>query len=324
MFRLLAGSPPRNKVFYVNQSAFASSGSSSLHSLVEKDKWLEGQENVVNWSHVDAETAGRLVSFLYWGDYKVPDPELVPESGGPGSSVAAVSPMPPSAASDTPSLAKLDQSRPLTPIRHCLGDEIGLPERQTRTESGRFAALKCSSTQYSYRETLIAHAQVYVLAHQRLLKDLERLALQRMTQTLLDISTSSDHSAVELMDLVEYVYDNTDERSEEISVEPMRKLLSHFIAANFTGFLNAGGRYGPGKAAVMKVVAGGGAFMLDLTRKLGNRLAAEGSYAESLERYIAEMEKQAEDYKQEIASNLVRMEELRSKAVRSRHGRSGW
>jgi hypothetical protein len=293
MFRLMAGTPPKDKVFYINQSVFAASGSGSLHSLVEKDKWLEGHEGVVNWSHLDADTAERLVSFLYWGDYEVPDPELILDAQERGRALEREYRMDRvnSATSvDPPSLA-----RPLTPIEHCLGDEIGLPEKQTQTAAGRFEALGCPSTQYSYRGALIAHAQIYVLAHQHLLKDLEKLALQRMTQTLLRISISADHTAVELMELVEYVYENTDERPEEIGVEPMRKLVSHFIAANFTGFLNARGRYGPGKDAVRRVVESGGAFMLDLTWKLGNQLLVDASHIENLEKRLEEMGKKPTD-----------------------------
>ena len=258
----------------------------------------------MDWSHVDVDTVERLLSFLYWGDYSVPDPE--PISDAQESECATE-------ASDTAVVVRLPQTP--TPTQNYLGNEIGLPERQTQTEAGRFSSLRCSSLKYSYRGPLMAHAQVYVLAHQHLLKDLEKLALQRMAQTLLGVDIHADHTVVELMDLVEYVYENTDERSEEVGIEPMRKILSHFIAANITGFLNAKGEYGPGKVAAMKVVAGGGAFMLDLTRKLGNRLAVEASYAENLEKRVREMEKKLADSTEELARGRVKIEETRSRMI---------
>jgi hypothetical protein len=61
----------------VHVEAILSCHSPSLRTLASGG-WKESREREIDWSHVAAATIQRLLTFLYTGDYAVPDPEPVP------------------------------------------------------------------------------------------------------------------------------------------------------------------------------------------------------------------------------------------------------
>lgn len=54
--------------------ALTASGSPSLRTLVG-ERWKESEEKLIDWSHTDSATVVRALTYLYTGDYEVPDPE---------------------------------------------------------------------------------------------------------------------------------------------------------------------------------------------------------------------------------------------------------
>ena len=82
---------------------------------------------------------------------------------------------------------------------------------------------------------LLAHAELY-LACDHQLPDLQALVLSRLQSTLqfLDGFTAKTPVVGNLVTLVEYFYDNTGRPA--IGQEPLRKLISSFIAHNFNNF----------------------------------------------------------------------------------------
>jgi hypothetical protein len=63
----------------VHVEAIRASESPSLRALVD-ESWKESRENVIDWSHTDAATIKRFITFLYTGDYEVPHPEPLDNS----------------------------------------------------------------------------------------------------------------------------------------------------------------------------------------------------------------------------------------------------
>jgi hypothetical protein len=57
----------------VHIEAIRASESPSLRALVD-ESWKESRENIIDWSHTDAATIKRFLTFLYTGDYEVPHP----------------------------------------------------------------------------------------------------------------------------------------------------------------------------------------------------------------------------------------------------------
>ena len=82
--------------------------SPSLQTLVSGD-WKESQERVIDWSEVDAATVKRFLTFLYTGDYVVPEPEPIQKD----------------IASNMQTLAKEESARP---EQHIGTDAIPVPD----------------------------------------------------------------------------------------------------------------------------------------------------------------------------------------------------
>jgi hypothetical protein len=57
----------------VHSFVLSEAQSTSLQALVH-GTWKECTDRTVNWSHSDLETIQRVISFLYFEDYKAPDP----------------------------------------------------------------------------------------------------------------------------------------------------------------------------------------------------------------------------------------------------------
>lgn len=103
------------------------------------------------------------------------------------------------------------------------------------TERNVEPAVKALEGRYDYGDALLSHAKVYHLAHYKAIDPLRMQALQLLLDLLsridpMDVSSGSDNAG-SIVDLARYVYDNTD--NLENHEEPLRRLVSHFIASNF-------------------------------------------------------------------------------------------
>ena len=158
-----------------------------------------------------------------------------------------------------------DTHRPLTPI-----DEIHFsyphdPELSYNSQDFLDYAARVSEPRdtFDYQYLLLTHAKIYVLADYMLLPDLQSEALERLKFALQFIGPLSELSNPQasvvpnLVDLTAYVYAHTDKLTSK--QEPLRKLISTYIALNFVQF--DGER-------VQGLMEQGGDFVVDLWQKL--------------------------------------------------------
>ena len=76
---------------------------------------------------------------------------------------------------------------------------------------------------------------MYAFAHCHLISKLKRFALQRLNQVLISIDCTQAYAILDIAQLVHHIYDNTTVR--ESQEEPTRKLVSQFIALNYTNLI---------------------------------------------------------------------------------------
>lgn len=258
----------------VHSFVLSESQSASLQRLVD-GPWKECTDRTVDWSHTDLETIQRVITFLYFKDYKAPDPvertESSGEAGGPASQESAdhnlpedgpVAPGPPEPEPEP----EPTSGRPLTPVTSC----VGLPPANIvrQTFAGTFADSEFSYKKYSYAKTLVAHAQVYCFADCHLLEPLKELALQRLSQALRRVDCESAPASDEIAKLAAYVYENT---RGDTPYEPLRKVVSQFATINYTSLLHD---------ELEDLICQGGDFTRDVSRKLLRRL---GSHRHAME-----------------------------------------
>lgn len=194
-------------------------------------QWKEASELKIDLVDWDGPTVGRLVEFLYWGKYRYPDPASIsPETNLAPQKIETVV---------SPALIARDESqsfmsRPLTPVSECLGKFLlAAPEPENITAAGRLA--RFDPAKYDYGDTLLAHAKVYHLAHYKAIDKLRTMALQHLLDTLsrMDpvLPSSAAHNVGGIVGLAQYAYANTDRLEKH--EEPLRRLVTHFIASNF-------------------------------------------------------------------------------------------
>ena len=158
--------------------------------------------------------------------------------------------------------------RPLTPISRCV---FRLPLERRPTAAELFTQTEFESDSH-FGITLLAHAKMYAFAHYHLVSEPERFALQRLSQVLISVDCTQAHAIPDIAQLVHHIYDNTTVR--ESQEEPARKLISQFIAPNYTNLI---------KGELETLLVEGGDFVLDLSDKIFTRLRSGGSSSKSLE-----------------------------------------
>lgn len=190
--------------------------------------------------------------------------------------------------------------RPLTPLSRCL--KAGLPAEITETA----AASSCKASQDFSGDmgaAILIHAKVYSFAHRFLLPSLEELALQRLTQILILLDDSETQSLFpSLVDAIHLIYDATP--SGKIQDNPARKLLSQFVALKFTAL--------SGEKLDM-LMAEGGEFAVDVTRKLARRLTAGSDCTHYLASEIDELRTTIERLKISNQEMISKLKELRER-----------
>lgn len=191
--------------------------------------WKEATERKIDLEDWSGDTVGRLVEFLYTGDYRYPNPEeiistpVIPETGTvpePNSEETVAS-------NDE---LQFHMDRPSTPLNECLRSV--LPQDQVDPETDTTRLESFDPAQYDYKGVLFSHAETYVLAHYKSVDPLQALALKRLLITLSRINPvqPDSHTALSIVHLADYVYANTDHLTN--SEEPLRRLISHFITLN--------------------------------------------------------------------------------------------
>ncbi|OCL05020.1 hypothetical protein AOQ84DRAFT_366993 [Glonium stellatum] len=300
------------KEYYVNSGALLSCGSSSLNALVNGG-WKESKEGVIDWTEFDYKTIERFLIFLYTRDYPVPDPE-------PNNMIydeeeeEIEAPEPTKAATDKletnlqEATADFLEPRPLTPMSRCV---FGLPLERRPTAAGLFTQTEFESDSH-FGITLLAHAKMYTFAHYHLVSELERFALQRLNQVLISMDCTQAHAIPDIAQLVYHIYDNTTVR--ELQEEPARKLVSQFIALNYTNLM---------KGELQTLLVKGGDFVLDLSDKIFTRLRSGGSSSKLLESQIDELEAEVRALKTTYIDQESKIQRLEQELTEWRSWKAG-
>ncbi|KAI4094891.1 MAG: hypothetical protein LQ344_001936 [Seirophora lacunosa] len=125
-----------------------------------------------------------------------------------------------------------------------------------------------SPSELDYEATLMTHAELYVMADQYMLIELKSMAWQRLRSVLVSIGKPSPEWPLmeNLTNLIHYTYEQTSSSTEGGGEEPLRMLVSTFVALNFA---NLGG--------LELVVTGEAAhreFVVDLLAKVKQQMSS--------------------------------------------------
>ena len=262
IFEILAG--PNHTKFIAHPDILEKS--ETLRAIVQ-GKWKDSTELKVVLEDWDPEIVGRLLEWLYTSDYESPYPTEVPQSGAKVLEISAPKTSVPSDPKtktkfqSTPKSENAGRSlRALTPFAELHfhqgvinpSDAEAFQERAAEREiPGRWqreeASERLQGEAYDFEAALLAHAKLYALADYMLLPALQAHVFERLKALLIHIKepTQTDHTGLttlssplkdtqiigNIITLVQYVYLNTTKlQSEE---EPLRELISTFIASNF-------------------------------------------------------------------------------------------
>lgn len=235
--------------FFVNKDVLTSQSAPFREAIT--GPWREASNRTIELSDWDSATVGRLVEFLYTGDYSYPDPYPVGRRPLARANILVDD------ARVEVTDEQFDPGRPPTPPNEWFKKSLPKLEAPV-SESERLSRFDPAGNHFE--DVLIAHAKVYAMANYKSVDSLRALALKRMQITLMAVHPiqPKSHIAVNVANFVDYVYDNTDKLS--LSEEPLRKLTSRFIALNLVAFQT--------NSKALQIFADGGDFVIDVISKV--------------------------------------------------------
>ncbi|KXG45124.1 uncharacterized protein PGRI_096010 [Penicillium griseofulvum] len=271
---------PRKTIYYIHPGVLSSCGSPALETRVNAQWIKNGTSGAIDWTEFDEDTIECVLSYLYIEDYDVRGRTFGGKQigGNDDDQIARQAFLSPKAESSVPDSEILNEApseRPLTPLSRCL--QAGLPAETMQTAAAAFMKVP-SACDEGLGDIALMHAKVYCFAHQFLFSRLEGLALQRLTQLLLTCDTPTDPFFLGLTDAIRLVYDSTPKSK---SNDPARELFSQYMALKYTII---------SEESLRALIAEGGDFMIDVTRKLARRISMSGTSTQSLEDHIDELE----------------------------------
>lgn len=240
--------------FFVNKDVLTSQSAPFKEAIT--GPWREASDRTIELSDWDSPTVGRLVEFLYTGDYSYPDPSPVGREPPAGANMQLGD------VSIDVTGEQFDPERPPTPPNEWF--KKSLPNLEApESESARLGRFNPADNHF--QDVLIAHAKVYAMGNYKNVDSLRALALKRLQITLMALHPiqPESHIALNVANFVDYVYENTDELS--LSEEPLRKLTSRFIALNLVAFQS--------NTKALQIFADGGDFVIDVIGKVCETLA---------------------------------------------------
>ncbi|KAL8747374.1 MAG: hypothetical protein Q9184_007608 [Pyrenodesmia sp. 2 TL-2023] len=243
-----------------NQSFFAHANALAKSEVLKKEiegAWKENTEKKIDWPHWKVTTVERFLEWLYTGDYTCPYPHPVPaaasseqiEDKTTGSKRSAPQ-------EDVLSFEDLEWPAECAAKKQKMSTTgPTLKPLQDLTWSGDHCQPKLSQTeeynrwtghqlwtvdQLDYGTTLMAHAELYIMACHYLLDELQALSWSRLKTVLISMGSPSAGSPVvsNLMNLFQYAYEETGLSLDE--EEPLRMLLTTFAALHYPIFKGSG------------------------------------------------------------------------------------
>ena len=252
IFEILAGSEKTR--FFAHASVLEKS---DKLKAVSRGEWKDSSERIILLEDWEPETVGRLLEWLYTGDYETPFPaEASPLAAETLESLASEKPMPSNDVKDVLissmpekiGSAKGSQQAPKSfeDIEYKKADPKLAPSNAEAFALWTATFKKANPCGLNFEGILLAHAKLYSLADYTLLPVLQAQAFQRIKAVLSfmhyfylrvvgpDLPTGNQPVIINIITLVRYVYANTVRLvSEE---EPLRELISTFIALNYDKF----------------------------------------------------------------------------------------
>lgn len=254
-----------------------------------------------NW---DADTVGRFVEYIYTDDYQSPDPVLpstpvmTPEGSNQSVGSSGQSPVD---ATSVPSAGEVGEKciltppvRPLTPLSECFPDGPDPLRKSSAAET--FAAKYFDPSEYDFEEVFLAHAKIFALAWEFDVEALQKLAVQRLLRTFINIDSFQPDWPVasNFVELARYAYCGNNPADNDL-----RKIISQFAALNFTAL----------QTDEMKIlIEQSGGFARDLTAKVCRRLIIA-------EKDRDHEQKEREGLKLRLRSTKTELKEEREKSV---------
>ncbi|KAK6828808.1 hypothetical protein RU639_003312 [Aspergillus parasiticus] len=290
--------------YFVHPGALSGCHTSALNARVN-GPWKEnGGDGPIDWTDFDEETVECVLSYFYVQDYCVPSsepeqPSLCESGDVTKARIEPISLKAGSVPADDPTF-----QIPLTPLSQCL--RIGLPAETVQTAAGGLTQRKLENSDDGPAVEIVLHAKVYCFAHRFLISDLESFALQRLTQVLVAVDPRKDNLFPYLADAVRVVYNSTP--GAQLQVNPARKLLSQYVALNYTVLANE---------QLMQLLDEGGEFLADLSQKLARRLTASDTETQSMRKHIARLQDLTDKLKADSDKKESELKKLRGNVGRS-------
>ena len=233
-FDIIAGSEQMH--FIAHASVLEQSG--NLKAVIY-GKWKDSLERKIVLEDWDAASVGRMLQWLYTGDYKAPNPTL-PD---PYDTAVENHEHDPNAWAADPATRWPKRICTLL-LASLMSTRRSPPAKPTEAAAFESWVQAAGDVRYDmdYELTLMAHAKLYVLANYMLLPGLQAFTYERLQMTLSTMSPIAKDKPVipNLITLIDYVHEST--IRPEVGEEPLQKLITTFIAVNFSQFNDSGGK----------------------------------------------------------------------------------
>ena len=236
-----------DKTFHVHAVILAQS---ETFKAITYSGWKEGVERRFVLDDWDVSSVEALVEYLYTNDFSWPLPQfwLAKDFAKDDMEVQTKTPLPVSHLRHPPDgpRDKIHGVTGVVPLTPLLGQD--LPRDTSMDEEcwqisfqkwimifQTFPNPLSEDSRSSLALTLLAHVKIYCLADYTLLPNLKALAFHRIRTILVAIQRLAPLSAIgPLTSVISFVYANTSVPRE--GEEPLRKLISTFIAIEFQNF----------------------------------------------------------------------------------------
>lgn len=233
---------------------------------------LETQDRKIKWPEWSAEIVEKFLEWLYTGDYTIPYPKEVVRPDEHDSDVQFHEPAEdevheegmapegfpvehqeqewsiPLEAEPAPqpelpqpltSCTELKRTAPMTPLKDLTWEGCHAVEKTSHAEDFDLWIM-CNQDDnvypFDYEETLMTHATLYVIACQKDLAELKNMAWQRLRVLLVKLGAPDAGRPMmgNMVALIRYAYQETG--VSELPVDPLRHLITSYVALHFTKF----------------------------------------------------------------------------------------
>lgn len=281
-------------VYYVHPGVLSACKSSTTDTRMN-GSWKDAGDSAIDWTDFDSQTIECVLHYLYTGDYHVvnlaeealistiEDEEIHLEQSEEKQ-------LDPNETSQSPQTDLPDGDslmRPLTPIRACL--DAGLPAEGIQTAAGAVAKKDFKDHEHNVGPSVLVHAKVYSFAHRHFFLELGKLALQRLTQILILVPCKQTCLFPYLADAIRHIYGTTP--GPELQEDPARKLLSQYVAINYTDLTGE---------ELDKLAVEGAEFMVDLLSKLARQINDLTTKTREFQMILKDKEEELQRARQEI------------------------